>query len=483
MRKTVLAAALVLIVAAAASAGDVKILLIKQYNDPNWRGGGNTRFSDAQVAELEQELSGNQGGTALGYANCTYLNYLYTMLQNTDYRKIVDRIAAMSAPTLYIYLVDDKDGLTQIMQDYAGVCDYPEADGKRYAWLCGHSTPERAVKIGEHYAKAFFDAFSKEVGTKEAFSALAAAFLGEMMHSVTQTPAGWYPNDLILKTSEVQTRLSPSARKLPATNFRKRVTSSRPEDGASLTLMPNFKGSGLRAMEIFVSACWSRSLLNVYEKIFQLDGFFRVEKGTDTYSNIGVPQESVVGNYVYYLYTDYYLNKDHLDDSRFLKALTENELFAGLTLYYLGAYWPHEIDAAGKAAYGFELVMDAYNAVKDTDPAVEPGLLFNIISTMFKRIPAYNNVQEIRERRLFLIALIDYLSDYKGDRNDLNYHLEQYVIPTTELQPLLNYYFGGGQAGIRNMFETATLKEDTTIGAVKVFADYYNRVSYVPVWK
>lgn len=485
MRRISAIVSIILISATAlAMAGDVKIRYIRYYNDPNFKG-DLKKFSDEVVRNIEVDLSGTAGVKELQASGCNLLSYLYSTLQNSDYMRVVKRIAAMNEYHLYIYLIDDRKGLTPIMQSYAGVCDYVERDGKRYAWLCGHYTPECAIKIGEHYAQRFFEEFEKVKGAKEAFSALAATFLGEMMHTVYHSPHYWYPNNLVLKPSSVDTRLSFTGLKMPASKFKKRRAGPTSDVGPWLTLMPNITSSNIRALEIFLSACWSRSLLDVYEKFFWCDGLFYVENGSATHKELQAHSLGDFGGandkFIGYFFTSLYANRNKMDKFFVLKDLTDNEVFIALTLFYFCAYWPHENDSAGNTSYGFELALDAYNAVKAEKPSEEPGLLMRIVGTMFKRMPSTTSPPEVRKRRLFFIALLDLLSDYAGDRSSLNYHLEKYVIPTKELQPLLREYFGtGGQPGIRDKLRKATETKDTIQTAVNVLAGEFNRLYYLP---
>lgn len=446
----------------ALSAGDLKIVMIKYYNDPNWRA-GSLALSDEYFNKMYLELKGEAGKRELEAAGCKYLVRLYNGLTGTGgYTWLARRIAAMSDDDLYVYLVNDQYGLTTVMKDFAGLCDYDDPnddENLRYTWPCAHAKPERAVKIGEHFAEQFVTQLLKRPialqNEDHVLVAYSSMFLGKLMHTITDAP--WQPNDLVLKPNPV------SASFLEFVN-KNRGSKEKPKYTQALTLMPTSSGANMRAMEIFIASSTSNLARSLYDYFFYDKGFFAILDGSEAHRNLsGTPNPVILpGNHIGYSYKSISLDK-----------LVFNEVFIALAARYTTPTQPPVEDVFGDKIYSLVQVLQHF----ETNREASVGAV-DVLNTLMENYAKTATNEQIKQRRLFIIGLLDLLSHFSAGKDIFEALLDTTLIPSNEIGGLLNTYFGSGSESPREAIKKKVAQEGELFNKVRVLAKHFQQKDY-----
>lgn len=443
MNKTVAPVVLFLAFASlAAFGGDIKVVFIANHHDPNWKP-GNLLLTDEQLSKLEFELP-LKGVTKMPafLEKCPGIASIYAFLVDSpDYRWLASRIAAMGEDDVYIYLIDDREGLTPIMIDYAGICDYTESQGgKRYAWLCGQADPERAVKIGEHFAQQFLKKLEEPDDYPErleSYKALFGVLAAEMLHTVVG--GGWQPNDIILK---------------PGTVFTRKIgdVARRRDSGKSggflyeLTVMPTDNSCELEGMGIYICLAAADSMLPVYHKFYENQGVFKARKGSETLQMLGKKPdfETIAEGHAGYFW-------DTVTPGR----LFHNEVFYGLFLYFFTETQPPVRGKDNKMHNGFEQVMDHFGETQEAGVA-----LAEVIVELVKYYKKSTSPDDPKLRQLYALGLLDILGRFKAKRVEFEGFFAD-KMPASEAGDLFDSYFGTPRVeGLRDDLKRKTVGMD-----------------------
>ena len=162
-RSIKVAIAVFLLAGVVASAGDVRFIYVRSYLQQEER----QLSEEQQLDAILQPLEGAGGAEVLRSNGCQELAEFYNMLHESFQRDILDAMAAMHEGDLYIYMVDDRNGVTEEVRDLIGASIYerPQTMRPESVWLCGSPSPERAVWIGERFAGDYYQAFTGLPGT------------------------------------------------------------------------------------------------------------------------------------------------------------------------------------------------------------------------------------------------------------------------------------------------------------------------------
>ena len=443
MRKLIiLSVVLTAVFSAFAFTGDLRVIYIQRYDEPGWKP-GNLLFTDEQTQKLEMELPLDKSfQLPESFKKCEGLMFIYgNLLEEGGGKVIARRFAAMNQGDLFVYLIDDREGLTPIMIDYAGICEYTDAaDGKRYAWLCGQCDDERAIKIGEHYFQQFLKQTEKmelDWGPFVSGNALLGFLLAEMTSTIVA--GGWQPNDVVMNPGIVTTH----SLGRPA---RDRGSAETGGFKYELTVMSTDNACEIRGFQNYIVMFASTAMLEIFHKFYDNQGIFKAWKESETATNLGATPEfpTLTDKHIGYFWKS-------IPPER----LFRNEVFCSLFSYYFAATQPPIVGADGKKKIGLEQLLDHFAQNQET------GLtLAEIISVLMENYKKSGVRDDPKLRQLYAIGLMDILSRFKASRVVFEGFLSSSV-KAGEAADLLDSYLGTARVeGLRDDLRRKTVGMD-----------------------
>jgi len=424
--------------------------VLPHYHDPNYRS-GQMIFSQQQMAAVENDYNPQTTSASLRHSGYTLLPDIYENLNvstasSAHVANIAKRFLAMGDGDIYFYMALDKQGLTPITLGYAGLCDYAQAgstssastgsggtasaSSSRYAWLCGHATPERAVKIGEKWCEDCLQALARLAPSSSDLDRKAALFsliFAELLSTTEEFE--WHPIDIVFRPSSVSLRvIGGDARQRQTGPTAQNISGER-----ILTLMPNYRGAFVRGMQIFVNMSTSGILRTLYHEA-AINGMVVARTNTDTQIELGQGHWTVSPND----YVGYSLYRVPFEKAMYI------ELFIGIALYHVAHTHPHHNNVTG-----FDIVLNYYRAHRR-------GLitLVDLIKALDENFAQRAGADELLQRRLFILGILDYLSLMETTRAQFENRLENFWLPPDQLRPVLDAYFAtnNGKARINAAF-------------------------------
>ena len=430
VKRTALFCAIFLLLSVAAVAGDIRWRFSDRIQDSR-REDGAVRITEQQLREWEVPLEGRQGVQFMRQRGCAMLAEVYenALRPNSRFGWCLERIARMSPRTVYIYLINDTNGLSDVQSQAFGLCHYrvtnTERQALRYAWLCGHEEPEPALKIGEHYCQEFLRAYESmglSGGRETATGALAGIICAELLRTVGTAP--WQPNDIVLKTYNV----ADTRRDYQRTNPGSAVMD---ELNCWTTLMEDEAGANFRGLETFVLASGAPTARDLLASYWSNSALMSVRMGSATQNSIG--RDPSLNDFPEG-YGGYFWS------SLTLERLMVNELFYGLVLYHFCTTQPPSDDMSS-----YEQVLHFFEQYHE-----RPITLTDLLSYMLVRYEEGRTPDRLRSRRTYAIALIDAASMCGAERTRLDMVGGGLAIPQEELDQILDAYVGeGGRESLR----------------------------------
>ena len=457
MRGASIIAGLLLALAVCASvAGDVVVVFLRHYEVPDRENLSWEQLTSDEVAEqVEVVLSGAEGRRVLTEAGCEKLSQIYyTITGDDDIARALREIASLSEDNLFIYMIDDREGLTETQMDFGGLCEYddPEAGNWRHAFLCGHCRPERAIKIGEHFARVLEQRFLELEGVSGADSynriAINGLILGEAMRTVVE--ADWQPNNMIIQP-------------------RREGSGDGGEQGGNYangyTLMPAQAGANLRALELYAAACTVFAFQDLFDEFYFNRGILLAARGSEVRE--ALPEAADAADAV----------AEHdgfIWQSIPLPELFGNEVFGALVLYYMSYTQPPVADEDGANRHSFYQVLESCYA----DGAARPWA--EVVQHLMDLYEGGHSAEELRMRRLFYLSLVDTLLHFRGNREALEGALMSAgMFLAEEIDAVLDAYLGAGnEADLRGAIRASVSGEDTLRGRVDQLRERFDQGWY-----
>ena len=398
------------------------------------------RTEEQQLDSILVPLEGAGGAEVLRSNGCNELAEFYNMLHESFQRDILAAMAAMHQDDIYIYLINDRSGLSDEVRELVGVSTYnrPQTVRPQSVWLCGRPAPERAIWIGERFIGDYRQAFMGLPGTVVPNSgmnsgmAVRGAFLGEMIHAISgrggrdsvSEPASWQPNDLIISPS------SEAPRRTMELHF-------------TMTMMATELGAARRGLELFVAQEGCTSFFGIYSHFFDNNALFLYTENSQVRRALGgdgdypQPTPDTVG---------FFWRSIPMD------RMILNEVYLALFLREFARTQPRTPGSGGTELSGFNLVLD----IVRSRGQVEPGLR-GLIGEMLTRYESSAGSQEqIHNRRLYYLALVDTLTNFTGNREAFAELPFAEETGDEQIEALLTEYFGEGEgSGLR-----ATIRQE-----------------------
>jgi len=413
MRNYIFAAALLAALPILCISADWEFIWIPRVENPDgWSVGD--EIPEATQAQLFNIISGDTGAETLRGAGCDALLRAYNDIRSGTLSGAAAYIRDLRSGNVRVYLIDDRRGLTDVMNRFVGVAT-TESEGNVYAWPCANARPERAIKLGEKYAA---DKVAEGSGGWEEYQ---ATLLHEMVHTVDQTL--WVP------VIDLETTGSGSTRRVVREGGTYTDAYGSDREHFDIEILPNARAAFMEGIANFVGLTWSDFEREDYIYFFSSGGMLAVEHGSETQRLIGrTPDETDTFNdTVYDLYRW---------DSLPLDALIRNEYFIALLLHYYAKHLPPQADGSDSLD-GFEQVLRHFIQTNMADRTV-----IDLIGSLLDSASFSDRIL-LTNHRYFVLGAMDLMSNFTVDKEGMRAILGQRVfIPDEELDTLLDEYFG-----------------------------------------